>query len=158
MRPKIAECVMPEDWKLLEQLRNIIGKLPENIVCSAFILETRVRRNIAEGRTIPNCHVIVRALAYFLPVIVHDGFVAEYAVEEKRGVAHHHSWLTRKGGSSSIIFDPWPLGVVSGPVLFIQGYGLRFNESPLEVHPRHKVEFTAHIAATRLAIRNVLKQ
>lgn len=158
MRSKIAEQVPSEDWVLLAQISSILDGLPETIPCSAYIYGTRLGREIAESAIIPNCHVITRALAYFLPVIVHDGTVSEYVLEEGRVCQHRHSWLTRKGGNESIIIDPWPLGSVSGPAIFIQNYAFRFQEGLFRFPPIRIPEFRSEVAATRLAIRKVMQR
>jgi hypothetical protein len=153
IRPKIADTVPQEDWQLFEQIRWIISELPEILETNAYLFGIRLSRAEATFKTIPNCHVFTRALAKFLPVDVHDGFV----VEHRGGKAHKHdhSWLTRKGGDGRIIIDPWPLGVVSGPALFIQDYAFHFGPECSFLHTRTP-EFVRDVAALRLAIRKVV--
>ena len=156
MKPKIAETVLREDWELYEHIRTIITALPEELTTHAFIFGLRMPRSMAESHLIPDCHTFARALSRFLPVDVHSGIITEIRPDgqERR---HEHSWLTRKGSDGKVIIDPWPLGSVSGPALFVQAYGFHFaNECDFLYHQTRK--FKWGVAALRFAIRKVLKK
>lgn len=156
MKPKIADEVPQEDWELFDQIKEIIGALPELLTSPAYILGNWVPKDIAMSSFIPDCHTITRALAYFLPVDVHDGLIVEQRGEEVK--RHWHSWLTRKSSDGKVIIDPWPLGVVSGPALFIQDYCFHFgpDQTPPKKYLNHPV-FKRHLAITRFEIRKILR-
>jgi hypothetical protein len=157
MRPKIAEIVSSEDWQLFEQIKAILSELSDTFTCRAFILNLPVSRDIAESNLFPDCHTITRALKYFLPVTVHSGHIFEKRVGDELTHAHQHSWLTRTGGNDRIIFDPVPLGVVSGPALYIQNYAFHFKQTDKLYLPMKSRKFRAGVAAVRLAIRAHIK-
>lgn len=126
MRPKVSEKVPEGAWEVLTQVRNILESLPEEIEFPAFICGVRVGPEIAVSRGIPSCHVFAHALARFFPVNVHDGFVLVMGPDD-RGRRLEHSWLTLRNSCSSVIIDPWPLGVATGPAIFIQDYAYHFG-------------------------------
>lgn len=153
MRPKIAETVPAEAWELLGKIRQIIDALPELIEVPAFIMGVRVSSDVAISKTIPNCHVLVRAIASVLSLSVHDGQVCVIgAAKEIR--QHAHSWLTLPGHDSSIILDPWPLGVVSGPALFIQDYAYHFGPECGYLEHRDE-EFLTHVDEVTKLVRKI---
>ncbi len=156
MRPKIADDVPQEDWDILVKIRAIIEGLPQTLVTQGFLFGMPLPRDMAESRVIPSCHVFTRALAKFLPVEVHDGMIIEIKADGKEH-GHEHSWLTRKGSDGKIIIDPWPLGVVSGPALFIQDYGFHFGNECCFLGHLSK-QFTFQVAALRLEIRKVMER
>jgi hypothetical protein len=129
LKPKIAEYVPRQAWELLDLVRQTIDALPELIETPAFIMGVRLGPDIAISKMIPNCHVVARAFASFLPVEVQDGTVSVMGPDGETRV-HKHSWLTLKGCDPLIILDPWPLGVVSGPALFLQDYAYHFSPEP----------------------------
>jgi hypothetical protein len=100
---------------------------------------------------------MTRALSKFLPVEVHDGFIVELRGEEPK--RHWHSWLTRRGGDGKVIIDPWPLGVVSGPALFIQDYCFHFgpDQAPSSKYLEDQ-QFKRHLAITRYEIRKIIRE
>ena len=156
IRPKIAETVPEEDWKIFVKVQAIIEGLPDELQMTAYFSGVRLPRDVAVRHLIPNCHVFTWALAKFLPVDVHDGHIHELRAggEEKR---HHHSWLTRQGGDGKVIIDPWPLGTVSGPALFIQDYCFHFGNECSYLEHRSE-DFLRQVAALRLEIRKVIKR
>ena len=156
MKPKIAERIPARAWELLGKTRQIIHALPATIERPAFILGIKVDIDVAISRAIPNCHEVARALAVFLPVEVHDGFVSTFDTNDI--VRHHeHSWLTIMDEDPRIILDPWPLGVVSGPALFIQDYGQHFG--PEYCFLNHRTEkFNSGVEALTDAIRVVTQR
>jgi len=113
-------------WEVLAQIETLLKALPEEIEFPAFIGGIRVGLEIAVTRGIPNCHVIAHALSRFLPVDVHDGFVLVTGSGGK-GRRLEHSWFTLHDSNPSIIIDPWPLGVATGPAIFIQDYAYHFG-------------------------------
>jgi len=156
MRPKIAEMVPQEDWEILTKICAIREGLPDEMVTGGFILGMRMPRSIVKSTWIPSCHMFTHALAKFLPVHVHDGRLTEVRHDGKEH-RHEHSWLTRKGSDGRIIIDPWPLGTVTGPAIFIQDYGFHFGNECCILEHRSK-EFMFHVAALRLEIRKVMER
>lgn len=156
MRPHIAESVPEAVWVLLDEIRAVVQALPETLEVPAFILGVRISSDRATGTTIPNCHIIARALATILPVQVHDGVVTVGVVEGKSRICNH-SWLTVEGQSPSFIIDPWPLGSVGGPTLFIQDYAYHFGPECSFLEHRSE-EFTCHLEATIAAVRLAAEQ
>lgn len=126
MRPKTAESVPKEAWELLATIRGIIEALPEEIEFPAYILGVRMESEAAVARGKPNCHMIAHALATVLPVDLHDGYV-QVMGPDGRIRQLEHSWLTLKDSDKSVIIDPWPLGVATGPAIFIQDYAYHFG-------------------------------
>lgn len=126
MRPKTAESVPIEAWEMLATIRSIIEALPEEIEFPAYILGVRMRSEAAVARGKPNCHMIAHALATLLPVDLHDGYV-QVMGPDGRIRQLEHSWLTLKDSDQSVIIDPWPLGVATGPAIFIQDYAYHFG-------------------------------
>lgn len=126
MRPKVAERVPEKAWEVLSGVRDIMDSLPEAIEFPAYIAGVRVSPDVAVSSGIPSCHVFAHALARFFPVTVHDGFVLVTG-PDGRGRALKHSWLTILGSDPSVIIDPWPLGVATGPAIFIQDYAYHFG-------------------------------
>jgi len=154
LKPKIADIVPPEDWELFKEVKQVIEALPSLLNSPAYLLGTWLPKNVASSHFIPDCHTVTRALAEFLPVEVHDGLLVEQRGEEAK--RHWHSWLTRKGGDGKVIIDPWPLGVVSGPALFIQDYAFHFGPEQVPPHVEHP-QFKRHLAITRFEIRKILR-
>ncbi len=127
MKPKIADTVPAEMWEVLETVRWVIDSLPDLIEVPAFILGQRMKSEVATSQIIPDCHVISHALARFLPVTVHDGTVSVMGTKKDEVRLLSHSWLTLQGVDDSFILDPWPLGSVGGPSVFIQDYAYHFG-------------------------------
>jgi hypothetical protein len=127
MKPHIASEVPESIWGLFETIKHVIECLPKKIETDAYLFGLKIPRDVAVGNIIPSCHHINRALAEHFPVIVHDGGVLHI---NRAGEQIHldHSWLTIAGQDQRWIIDPWPLGVVSGPALFMQGYAFDFQE------------------------------
>jgi hypothetical protein len=126
MRPKTAESVPEEAWKVLATIRSILETLPEEIEFQTYILGVRIDSEMAITRGKPNCHAIARAVAIFLPVDIHDGYV-QVLGSDGRIRQLEHSWLTLKDSDRSVIIDSWPLGVATGPAIFIQDYAYHFG-------------------------------
>ena len=126
MRPKTAESVPESAWKMLSTIRSILEALPEEIEFQTYLLGVPVNSKTAFTHGKPNCHAIARALAIFLPVDVHDGCV-QVIGPDGRIRQLEHSWLTLKDSDQSVIIDPWPLGVATGPAIFIQDYAYHFG-------------------------------
>ncbi len=128
MKPHIASEVPEAIWELFETIKYVIGSLPPKIEADAYLCGVKLPREIAVRDVIPSCHHINRALAEHFSVIVHDGGVLHI---NKAGEHIHldHSWLTVAEQDQRWIIDPWPLGVVSGPALFMQGYAFDFQEA-----------------------------
>lgn len=156
MRPKIADTVPQEDWELFAKVAAAIEGLPKHISAPTYLFGLRLSREVARSKLIPNCHVVTRALAKFLDVDVHDGYVVERQWDGTFKY-HEHSWLTRKGTDGKIVIDPWPLGVVTGPAIFIQDYAFHFGHECSFLAHRTR-EFASEVAATRLALRKVFKR
>lgn len=157
MKPKIADDVPQADWDLFLQIREIIEALPRLLESPGFVFGVFLPKTQAITHFIPDCHTMTRALAKFLPVEVHDGLIVEQRGEDVK--RHWHSWLTRKDGDGKIIIDPWPLGVVSGPALFIQDYAFHFgpDQAPSAQYLGHQ-QFKRHLAITRFEIRKILRK
>lgn len=152
MRPKIAETVPERVWTLYGEVERIVAHLPPELEFDAVILGVRMSRDLATARGIPNCHLIARALSAVLPVIPVDGAVIVITGEgEVRAL--EHTWLIVRGEDPRFIIDPWPLGVVSGPALFVNGYGHHFIPGPLdpEAVSTKTSEYEALLAAVREA-------
>ncbi len=99
--------------------------------------------------------MITRALAAFFPVEVHDGSIIEYRFFGNF-IEYEHSWLTRKEGSGAVIFDPWPLGSLSGPLLTIQGHCCEYGNERSFLDHRYAREFQSQVNAVIRAIGEVL--
>lgn len=126
MRPKTAESVPEAAWEILESIRSILETLPEEIEFTTYIFGVPMNSELAVTRGKPNCHAIARAVATFLPVSVHDGYV-QVMGPDGRIRQLEHSWLTLKDSDQLVIIDPWPLGVATGPAIFIQDYAYHFG-------------------------------
>lgn len=126
MRPKTAESVPQEAWEMLATIRGVIEALPEEIEFPTYFFGIAVNSEVAVTRGKPNCHMIAHALATLLPVDLHDGYV-QVMGPDGRIRRLSHSWLTLKGSDQSVIIDPWPLGVATGPAIFIQDYAYHFG-------------------------------
>jgi hypothetical protein len=157
MKPHKAEEVSPEDWALFRQMRFVVENLPEKLVGPAFILGVEMSLDVAESVFIPNCHAITRALAAFFPVVVHDGSITERRFYQN-DVDHEHSWLTRIGGDERVIFDPWPLGSLSGPMLTIQGYCFHYGNERSYLDHRDSAEFCSRVKTTTQSVRDMLQK
>ncbi|MES2749004.1 MAG: hypothetical protein V4606_01255 [Patescibacteria group bacterium] len=155
MRPHIANEVPESIWELFKTVRNIIERLPPKIETDAYLFGLKIPRDIAVGEVVPSCHQITRALAEHFPVIVHDGGVLHI---NKTGEQCHldHSWLTVSGQDPKWIIDPWPLGVVSGPALFMQGYAFDFQEVDTS-SSRLPNSFIGVVEAISLLIEKILE-
>lgn len=156
MRPKPAESVPEEAWRILESIRGILESIPEEIEFTTYLLGVAVKSESVVTRGKPNCHVIARAIASLLPVDLHDGFVQVVGPDGRIRMLDH-SWLTLKDSDGQVIIDPWPLGVATGPAIFIQDYAYHFG--PECSFLAHKTEaflsqvdaVLAHVALDALA-------
>lgn len=156
MKPKIADEIPEEVWGLLGRVRKIIADLPATIEAPTFITGVRVGTDIAISHIIPDCHTIARALAAFLPVNLHDGVVLVKGADgETREL--RHSWFTIRNHDPRIILDPWPLGVVSGPALFIQDYAYHFGPECSFLEHREE-RFLCHVDAVTQVVRSIIEQ
>ena len=153
MKPKVAEIVPSEAWELLDQIRQVIDALPVTLEAPSFILGVRVGAEVATSNLIPNCHEIARGIAELFPVDVHDGYVKTLDPSGKER-HHEHSWLTLKDGDPRIIIDPWPLGSVGGPTIFIQDYAFYFGpECSFLIHRSER--FLVHTDVVIEAMRTI---
>lgn len=156
MRPHAARQVPEKAWEVFVRIEQILEALPEKIEFPAFMFGVRLDSDVAVSTGIPNCHVIAHALARFLPVDAHDGFVLVTGPNGK-GRRLEHSWLTLRDSDASVIIDPWPLGVATGPAIFIQDYAYHFGpECSFLAHKGEK--FTVEIDALAAAIEAVTKE
>src|SRR3989344_1025097 len=127
MRPKIADDVPLEAWTLFEEVRRIITALPPLLEGEVFLFGIKIDKETAVKNYIPNCHVVTEALGKFLPLDPHHGLINTWYRDGKLRKLQH-AWLTLRGLDEWIVIDPWPLGVVSGPALFIQDYSFHFGQ------------------------------
>lgn len=156
MKPKIAEMAPAYAWELLGQVRQLVDALPELIEVPAYVMGVRVSADIATAHTIPNCHIMARAIATLFPVDVHDGKVSVMAADGKRRILDH-SWLTLQGYDPAIILDPWPLGSIGGPTLFIQDYAYHFGPECSYLEHRGE-EFCSHLEAVTKVVQQTAKR
>jgi hypothetical protein len=153
LRSVFARNLTDADWQLFNAIHTILEALPQEIETDAFVLGIRLPRNQAVSHGVPNCHEMVRGLAPFLPVEIHDGYVAQS--RDGKEVKYEHSWLTRIDGNPQIVFDPWPLGVVSGPAVFYQNqHSLHFQECEAVVKDTELLR--CNIASLQQAIQAVV--
>lgn len=154
MKPKFFDEVPPETFDLFTRIRSAILALPREISAPAFICGIRLDKRFGSSQKIPNCHIVARAVGALCPVDVHDGYVFGRNYDG-RDARFNHSWLTHSGYDPRIIIDPWPLGTVSGPALFVQGWGPHFGpESPFLEQPSE--EFQVDVEAVTQALRLVM--
>lgn len=153
MKPMIAELVPAEAWQMLDQVRAVVAALPDSIETPAFIMGMRLSLDVAVSNIVPSCHHVTRALAQFFPLIVHDGIVK--AARGDQMLEFEHSWVTIKGIDQNIILDPWPLGVVSGPALFLQDYAYRFGPECCPIFLGTE-EFESQVDSLTVAVQDVI--
>ena len=155
MRPHIANQVPESIWELFKTVKNVIERLPPKIETDAYLFGLKIPRDVAIGEVIPSCHQITRALAEHFPVIVHDDGVLHI---NKAGEQCHldHSWLTVVRQDQKWIIDPWPLGVLSGPALFVQEYAFNFQEVDTS-SSRLPNSFIVVVEAVSLLIEKILE-
>lgn len=154
MKPFIAEKISAECWALFWEIKKVVEALPSRLIGPVFFVDTPIDTDFAEARFIPDCHIMNRALAPFFPVEVHDGIVSEIPPSGVLNI-HYHSWLTMKGGDEKVIIDPWPLGSVSGPALFVQDCALHFGPECSMLHIRES-KFQKYLEITTEAVRKIV--
>jgi len=87
--------ISKEEFSLFSKIKRIVEKMPE----------IDLGKDRKGTKILVSCHILSRALAKFFPVIVKDGSF---------GGLIEHSWLEIGNG---LIIDPYPPGVVGGPIL-----------------------------------------
>lgn len=152
MRPYIAREVSSETWKLFHQMRDVFLRLPDSFVVPCFFDGEMIPLEIAEATLHPNCHMLTRAFAKVFPVRVHDGYLAQTRVDGQT-VHLHHSWLTPRSESASII-DLQPLGVVTGPILLLKKYSLEYGPE-CSFLLRQEVEFRTYVAIISREVKKI---
>ncbi len=154
MKPREARVVPERVWEIFNGIKALIEAMPDEIEMPAYMGNYQLSSDTAKCSGTPNCHMIVRALAEFFPVKVHDGYIVERVPLglPESGCAgnnhYHHSWLTVIDEDATFIIDPWPLGVVTGPALFIRRKAFRFDDE----HPFPELEEESFIGRTKAVI------
>lgn len=164
MLQQFADAVPKEIWDLYRSIQRTVEALPERIQTDCFLFGCRMPRDMMVNELKPNCHAMCVALASYYPVTIRHGEVRYFDRAGKRR-AQIHSWLLPAADATGlVVIDPWPTGIISGPLLQLRGkYGLLEYANEFAHDSGHlryfaSEQFQSEVTSLRQAIRRVLRR